>query len=257
MSDLSSMFTTRGPGSSLDNVVASGKLIIQSGRRWAQIDGTAALWGPVQGGDLLSHGTPILIGIDQESVPYVIWPSPPDEVSQAELDAALALVSANTASITSNTTRIAALEARMNGYRAPVVYSVSGTGDTATLGSSYQDMPGLSQALTLAIGDIVLMDAFVRLVWPNNTSWPTAHFTIIEPDAVEQYRTPGSQLALYGVTVGTNGGAVVPVTGQFVATKTGNHTFKVQATNQGTGGGGKGIGTGGYSRMRVVRLGVL
>lgn len=151
-------------------------------------------------------------------------------------------------------TRVTTLETSLANSRPAEVYQLASTGDTNTLGSAYQDMPGLTKTLALTIGDVVLLDAAVRMTWPNNSSSPGTFFTIIEPDALQTYRTPGNIIYLLGLTVTGSGGVVIPIADRWVCTKAGSHTFKVQCTNQGTGGGGVGVGGSGTSKMRVVRL---
>lgn len=75
MTDLDQLFVSKTRGNALEQQVLSGKLVVQSGKRWAKIDKQGALWGPVRGGEGLEPGTQIAIGIDQRGEPYIVWPA--------------------------------------------------------------------------------------------------------------------------------------------------------------------------------------
>lgn len=48
--------------------------MVKAGKRYARVDGSAALWGPVIGGAALSDGTTIVVAISQTGQPFVIYP---------------------------------------------------------------------------------------------------------------------------------------------------------------------------------------
>jgi len=54
--------------------VLQGKLVKQGGKSYAKIDNRTALWGPVFGADLIDSGTDIVVVIDQQNRPYVVYP---------------------------------------------------------------------------------------------------------------------------------------------------------------------------------------
>jgi hypothetical protein len=55
--------------------IVEGVLVVRSGARWARVDGQAALWGPLIGGDGLAAGATIVLALVQDGTPYVIWPA--------------------------------------------------------------------------------------------------------------------------------------------------------------------------------------
>jgi hypothetical protein len=54
--------------------VLEGELVVQAGERWARVDGSAALWGPLIGGTGLDAGTTVVLAISQDGRPFVIYP---------------------------------------------------------------------------------------------------------------------------------------------------------------------------------------
>jgi hypothetical protein len=74
MSELFDLFKPRSPGSAGEQEVLSGKLIKQGGKDYIKVDNSTKLWGPIKGAGSLAHGIDIVVGIDQLSVPYIIYP---------------------------------------------------------------------------------------------------------------------------------------------------------------------------------------
>jgi len=62
-------------GGAAEERILQGKLVKQGGKSYAKIDNRTALWGPVLGADVLDSGIDILVAIDQNNQPYVIYPS--------------------------------------------------------------------------------------------------------------------------------------------------------------------------------------
>lgn len=62
------------PSSPATRQVLQGELVIRRGDRFARIDDSGALWGPVVGGDTLTAGTLIVVAITQTGTPFVIYP---------------------------------------------------------------------------------------------------------------------------------------------------------------------------------------
>jgi hypothetical protein len=60
------------PSSPGTREILEGELVVQDGDRWARIDGSSALWGPLVGGDELTGGELILVAIAQNGRPWVI-----------------------------------------------------------------------------------------------------------------------------------------------------------------------------------------
>lgn len=54
--------------------VLEGELVVRDGERFVRIDDSAALWGPVVGGDTLDSGEWVVVAITQNSTPVVIYP---------------------------------------------------------------------------------------------------------------------------------------------------------------------------------------
>jgi hypothetical protein len=71
--DLVDVFKPQRRETAIDQQVLVGKLVIQSGKRWARIDGAGALTGPLIGGENVPSGTDIIVGIAQDGKPYVVW----------------------------------------------------------------------------------------------------------------------------------------------------------------------------------------
>ena len=137
------------------------------------------------------------------------------------------------------------------------VYELVSTGDTTSLGSSYQLVPGLSQTLTLAMGDVVLLDAqaWIRYGGTQAASLPQVFFAIYD-GTTWTYRLQGATLYSQAGLANLDG-IPASITDRFVAPANGNYTIGVYASNAGSGGGGSVSGSGGRSHMRVVRLGGL
>lgn len=54
--------------------VLEGVLVIQGGQRYARVDGSSALWGPLLGGTTASAGDLVVIAITQTGRPVAIYP---------------------------------------------------------------------------------------------------------------------------------------------------------------------------------------
>lgn len=54
--------------------VLEGELVLQAGERYARVDGSAALWGPLVGGEGAQAGETIVIAVTQTGTPFVIYP---------------------------------------------------------------------------------------------------------------------------------------------------------------------------------------
>jgi hypothetical protein len=69
-------------GGADEETILQGKLVKQGGKSYAKIDNRSALWGPVLGADTLDSGIDIVVAIDQNNKPYVVYPiettAPPD-----------------------------------------------------------------------------------------------------------------------------------------------------------------------------------
>jgi hypothetical protein len=57
-----------------DRQVLEGVLVTRRGDRYARIDDSAALWGPLVGGENVDDGETIVVAIAQSGTPYVIFP---------------------------------------------------------------------------------------------------------------------------------------------------------------------------------------
>ena len=55
--------------------VAEGVLVVHAGDRYAKVDGQAALWGPLVGGDHLAPGAELVLAQTQDGTPFVIYPA--------------------------------------------------------------------------------------------------------------------------------------------------------------------------------------
>jgi hypothetical protein len=75
MTSLYQQFVPQTPGRAEDQAVLQGKLVKQSGKDWVSIDGNSALWGPVFGAVDIAHGTEVVVAIDQNNKPYIVYPS--------------------------------------------------------------------------------------------------------------------------------------------------------------------------------------
>jgi microcystin-dependent protein len=76
--------SARSPGT---RQVLEGELVVRSGARYARVDDSAALWGPVVGGAGADDGDTILLGISQDGRPFVIYPTGGGAESGVEVDA--------------------------------------------------------------------------------------------------------------------------------------------------------------------------
>lgn len=74
MAELADLFKSQSVGTPGEREVLGGTLVRQGGKDYLKIDGSTSLWGPIKGAEALAHGDQILVGMDQLSVPYVIYP---------------------------------------------------------------------------------------------------------------------------------------------------------------------------------------
>jgi microcystin-dependent protein len=63
------------PSSPATREVLEGTLVVRGSDRYARVDDSAALWGPVVGGDGATDGDVVLLGISQTGQPYVVHPA--------------------------------------------------------------------------------------------------------------------------------------------------------------------------------------
>lgn len=74
MPELDQVLTAATPPAAHDQPVLEGKLTIRRADRWAIIDGSQQLLGPLKGADNLQDGEWIGVGISQNGTPFVIYP---------------------------------------------------------------------------------------------------------------------------------------------------------------------------------------
>jgi microcystin-dependent protein len=55
--------------------VLEGELVVRDGARYARVDDSSALWGPVIGGDNVESGDTVLLGVSQGGKPFVVYPA--------------------------------------------------------------------------------------------------------------------------------------------------------------------------------------
>jgi hypothetical protein len=72
--ELVDILKPQSKGGADEERVLQGKLIKQGGKSYAKIDNRTALWGPIFGADELSNGTDIVVVLDQNNKPYVVYP---------------------------------------------------------------------------------------------------------------------------------------------------------------------------------------
>ena len=75
MPELDQVQALATPPARHDRPVLEGKLKIQRADRWAIIDGSQQLLGPLKGADSLPDGEVIGVAIGQNGTPFVIYPS--------------------------------------------------------------------------------------------------------------------------------------------------------------------------------------
>jgi microcystin-dependent protein len=63
------------PSSPGTREIVEGELVVRTDGRYARVDDSGALWGPVVGGDGAADGDAILVGISQDGRPFVLYPS--------------------------------------------------------------------------------------------------------------------------------------------------------------------------------------
>lgn len=73
MPDLDQVLAARkeSPGS---REILEAELVLRGGERYARVDGSSALWGPLVGGEAAGDGELIVIAITQNGTPVVIYP---------------------------------------------------------------------------------------------------------------------------------------------------------------------------------------
>jgi hypothetical protein len=54
--------------------IVEAELVVRGAERWARVDDSAALWGPLIGGEGLGNGATIVLAISQDGRPFVIYP---------------------------------------------------------------------------------------------------------------------------------------------------------------------------------------
>jgi hypothetical protein len=138
--------------------------------------------------------------------------------------------------------------------RKPSVTTLLSTATTGTLGGGHQAVPGLSQALSLAIGDVVLLDASLSIEGGTTAGDSAKGFwKVTKPDA--------SVAMLDGIgrayTIGGVASPVfqVPVVSAYVAVAAGAHTFAIYGEAAGATGTPRIHGVGGVSHARVTKFG--
>lgn len=62
------------PSSPGTREIVEAELVVQGGERYARVDDSAALWGPLIGGELATAGDFIVVAITQNGTPVVIYP---------------------------------------------------------------------------------------------------------------------------------------------------------------------------------------
>lgn len=77
MPDLTELFRQQTPGSPIEREILWGKVTEQFGSKWLKIDNQDAPIGPLIGADHVVKGDKAVIAVDQNSVPYIVYPPPP------------------------------------------------------------------------------------------------------------------------------------------------------------------------------------
>jgi len=62
------------PSSPGTREIVEAELIVRGGQRYARVDDSAALWGPLTGGETAEDGELIVLAITQTGRPVVIYP---------------------------------------------------------------------------------------------------------------------------------------------------------------------------------------
>jgi hypothetical protein len=53
--------------------IVEGELVVRGGERYARVDDSAALWGPVLGGESASDGDFVVLVVTQNGTPVVVF----------------------------------------------------------------------------------------------------------------------------------------------------------------------------------------
>lgn len=146
--------------------------------------------------------------------------------------------------------RIADLERRYARVRNPEQFAMTGTGDTGTLGSAWQQIPGMSITLTLETGWMVVGDATVLLAAGSGQN--QAFFVRNLTPGGPQTAASSNESGRLGPNIAAGARVSVPaLLNGVIITTPGNYTFGIFCTAV-SGSGGAGIGAGGSSYARLL-----
>src|SRR5262245_7532750 len=62
-------------GSAEETYILRGIVSKYNNQTYAKIDGNHDLWGPIVGGDELDDGVEVVLALDQNNIPYVVYPA--------------------------------------------------------------------------------------------------------------------------------------------------------------------------------------